>query len=248
MKVLSSERQVELETRLKKALQKDPLAKSQKDREGLVKNMDAVDLLNNFRNNHYLSFIPALFVNFLIRQYATRALSHAAALGKTDLSAKLIDVYGADVNYRDDHKETPLMRAMLQRRFGTAEMLAQHGGKAIRFKRGQTLLFHFCFENVSSAIPVLKRLNFDLDKPIVEWNWKKNDFGWGFCPYYPIAIAAYAGETEVLKALIENGARLDVPFGNRGSLKDVAAGKTSVRLKPAVIEILNNSFSQHERV
>ena len=218
----------ERQRRIQKAIHSESSPFAIRNRRELDKNLRRLERIDDFVSKRVMSSSLYLITDALKRFFANRALYYAAVLGKIPLAEKLIDTYGADINYRGGKVgHTPLHQALIGKRLGMAEYLLKKGAKIRQNKNGDTPLVWACAFGGSHDISVFHRYGFDFNKPDVVWNVKKEFFGWGRVKHYPVAVAFACHNPKVLQKLIDTGVRLDIPvfysgiFHKRKTLQEV---------------------------
>ena len=240
----SSEREKELNERLERTYNKmGPATRetaSFEDRKALKENLEWIQLLTDFVNKHYVSFLPSLVIGGIVRHHASRALFHAAGLGKINLAEQLINNYGANVNYHQGKmKFTPLYRAIIRNRMGMMDMLLRKGAKLTTTKHGDTPQVWACAFRRPYAIPVFHKHGVDLNKPNFTWSWKPDILGWGLVKQYPLAIAFLCNAPKTKQKIIDTGVNLDTPviytglFRKRKTLLQEIENPTPGRRRPS---------------
>ncbi len=134
---------------------------------------------------------------------ASRALIYASALGKRKIAENLITNHGADVNYWDKNKNTPLLIALKRKRFKMVEFLLQNGACVKGTRQGNEAKRIVCVQGLSMVIPVLKKYGLDFMKPYVRPIQKYPQPFSRRIKIYPIIIAGLTNQKEIVELLAQ---------------------------------------------
>lgn len=134
---------------------------------------------------------------------ASRALIYVSALGKRKIAENLITNYGADVNYWDKNKNTPLLIALKRKRFKMVEFLLQNGARVKGTRQGNEAKRIVCVQGLSLALPILKKYGLDFMKPYVRSFQKYPQPFFRRIKIYPIIIAALTNQKKIVELLVQ---------------------------------------------
>ena len=156
-----------------------------------------------------------------MKNYASKMLLEASFLGWTKEGKYAIQNLHANVNYRDERGYTPLHIAIQRKRLGTAEMLLQNGADAnLTNKKCFSPLLRACADGFDKAIPVFAKYQVDFNKKITYRNWNKFYLGYKAYSVYPLTFAISADKPAVVKALLDHGACLDIPYAGGKTIRE----------------------------
>lgn len=211
--------QEERQRRMAEALRCEPSPIVVRDRRELDKNLDRLEKIDAFISKRVMFMSLYLITDALKRFFASRALYYAARFGKIALAEKLIDTYGADINYRGGKVgHTPLHQALIGKRLGMAEYLLKKGAKIRPNKNGDTPTVWACAFGRPLAIPMFRKYGVDFNKPDVVWSLIPDILGWGRIKHYPLALAFLCRHPQTLQNLIDVGVDLNMPVIYTGLL------------------------------
>ena len=134
---------------------------------------------------------------------ASRALIYAAALGKIEIAQNLIKNHGADVNFRNEDKETPFLISLKRKRLKMAEWLLKNGVNLQINKQENDVKKIVCENGFISILPILKKHGVDFSKPYTRTLRRFAFFPIYRVNIYPIIVAAFSQQTKLVKELLK---------------------------------------------
>lgn len=176
---------------------------------------------------------------------ASRALIYASALGKIKIAENLITNYGADVNYWDKNKNTPLLIALKRKRFKMMEFLLQKGACVKGTRQGNEAKRIVCVQGLSLALPILKKYGLDFMKPYVKVIQKPSHFLFRRIKIYPIIIAGLTNQKKIVELLVQEKMPSDLRKTIEKSLenpKKIFSEEIHEILEKALVSQKNKTF------
>ncbi len=172
--------------------------------------------------------VKALLCMAMYLRYYTGAMNMAAEIGDTELCNKIYSENERLGKYRDvinatfsKHQVTPLLRAVQNKRLGTAEWLLQHGAKVLPNKNGWNPVLWACKDGCIPALNMFKHYGVNFNQGYTVWKKNKKI---GFPQkevLYPLPIACVTKKPKVVQWLLEHGASIDSPFYGNTTVRDV---------------------------
>ena len=132
---------------------------------------------------------------------ASRALLYVSALGKEAFAENLIKKHYANVNYKNDNKETPLLIALKRKRLKMVEFLLKNGADIKGTYQENEAKKIVCSLGFDLALPILEKYGADFSKPYVRMIKGIYLIPLRRIKVYPILIAALKNQKKIVEII-----------------------------------------------
>ena len=134
---------------------------------------------------------------------ASRALLYASALGKIGIAENLIKNHGADINYQNEKKETPLLISLKRKRLKMTEWLLENGVNLQQHRQEDEAKKIVCKNGMLSALPILKKYGVNFSTPYTRTLCRFGLFPVYRVKIYPFIVAAFSKQTKLVEELLK---------------------------------------------